>query len=258
MSGDRGAACLPGRRTLLGRPSRTYRSRPGIHQRGTGVLLRARPAIWGTTAVRTARRIVAEDEDSEPAVGVAVRLLFPSVGQLVHLAGGDLRGVVGGVVAVGQRGRYDEGTAGGQEQSGSSRSERSPAHADETLRQTVAAASPDLAGQVQAILGGRSPKLRRVRRAVLAVARYAIRYARRSTPCGLGRGHCLLRQRSKAPLEGTHGRHGRFRGQLHLRGRGWRHDTQLLQARAARRPGPARSLGSVAGPDIGRCPCRGP
>ncbi|WP_239069990.1 MULTISPECIES: lantibiotic dehydratase family protein [unclassified Streptomyces] len=60
-----------------------------------------------------------------------------------------------------------------------------PVWADETFRQTVTAASPDLARQVQAILDGRSPKLRRVRRAALALARYAIRYARRSTPYGL-------------------------------------------------------------------------
>ncbi|MFE1987884.1 lantibiotic dehydratase family protein [Streptomyces mirabilis] len=52
-------------------------------------------------------------------------------------------------------------------------------------RQTVTDASPGLAGQVQAIIDGRTPKPRRVRRAALATARYAIRYAHRSTPYGL-------------------------------------------------------------------------
>ncbi|MEV0778599.1 lantibiotic dehydratase family protein [Streptomyces sp. NPDC050428] len=56
---------------------------------------------------------------------------------------------------------------------------------DDAFRQTVTNASPDLAGQVQAIIDGRTPKPRRVRRAALATARYAIRYAHRSTPYGL-------------------------------------------------------------------------
>lgn len=56
---------------------------------------------------------------------------------------------------------------------------------DDAFRQTVTDASPDLAGQVQAITDGRTPKPRRVRRAALATARYAIRYAHRSTPYGL-------------------------------------------------------------------------
>ncbi|MBN3932971.1 lantibiotic dehydratase family protein [Streptomyces verrucosisporus] len=64
--------------------------------------------------------------------------------------------------------------------------------ADETFRQAVSSASPDLATQVQAILDGRSPKPRRVRRAALAVARYAIRYAHRSTPYGLFAGVALI------------------------------------------------------------------
>ncbi|AKN75083.1 lantibiotic dehydratase [Streptomyces sp. PBH53] len=64
--------------------------------------------------------------------------------------------------------------------------------ADETFRQAVTSASPDLAKQVKAILDGRSPKLRRVRRAALATARYAIRYARRSTPYGLFAGVALI------------------------------------------------------------------
>ncbi len=64
--------------------------------------------------------------------------------------------------------------------------------ADETFRQAVTGASPDLAKQVQAILNGRSPKLRRVRRAALATARYAIRYAHRSTPYGLFAGVALI------------------------------------------------------------------
>lgn len=64
--------------------------------------------------------------------------------------------------------------------------------ADETFRQAVTSASLDLATQVQAILDGRSPKLRRVRRAALATARYAIRYARRSTPYGLFAGVAMI------------------------------------------------------------------
>ncbi|MEU0163989.1 lantibiotic dehydratase family protein [Streptomyces iakyrus] len=63
---------------------------------------------------------------------------------------------------------------------------------DDAFRQTVTDASPDLAGQVQAIIDGRTPKLRRVRRAALATARYAIRYAHRSTPYGLFAGVALL------------------------------------------------------------------
>lgn len=57
--------------------------------------------------------------------------------------------------------------------------------ADDTFRGAVSSASPDLAIQVQSILDGRSPKLRRVRRAALATARYAIRYTGRSTPYGV-------------------------------------------------------------------------
>lgn len=57
--------------------------------------------------------------------------------------------------------------------------------ADAPFRQAVSHASPDLSSQVTSILGGRSPKVRRVRRAALATARYAIRYTRRSTPYGL-------------------------------------------------------------------------
>lgn len=57
-----------------------------------------------------------------------------------------------------------------------------PVWADETFRRTVAGASPDLARQVAAVLDGRSASTRRARRAAMAVARYAIRYAHRSTP----------------------------------------------------------------------------
>ncbi|MDT0615512.1 lantibiotic dehydratase, partial [Streptomyces lancefieldiae] len=56
---------------------------------------------------------------------------------------------------------------------------------DTDFRQTVSQASPHLAEQVRAIIDGRTPKARRMRRAALATARYAIRYARRSTPYGL-------------------------------------------------------------------------
>ncbi|MBW1597212.1 lantibiotic dehydratase family protein [Streptomyces sp. JJ38] len=64
--------------------------------------------------------------------------------------------------------------------------------ADDAFRQAVSSASPDLERQVQSILDGRSPKVRRVRRAALATARYAIRYARRSTPYGLFAGVTLI------------------------------------------------------------------
>lgn len=56
---------------------------------------------------------------------------------------------------------------------------------DTAFRHAVSQASPHLADRVQAIIDGRTPKARRVRRAALATARYAIRYARRSTPYGL-------------------------------------------------------------------------
>ncbi|MGW9411900.1 lantibiotic dehydratase family protein [Streptomyces diastaticus] len=56
---------------------------------------------------------------------------------------------------------------------------------DTDFRQTVTQASPHLADQVQGIIDGRTPKARRMRRVALATARYAIRYARRSTPFGL-------------------------------------------------------------------------
>ncbi|MGV9812735.1 lantibiotic dehydratase family protein [Streptomyces cellulosae] len=64
--------------------------------------------------------------------------------------------------------------------------------ADDAFREAVSVASPDLARQVQSILGGHSPKVRRVRRAALATARYAIRYTRRSTPFGLFAGVALI------------------------------------------------------------------
>lgn len=57
--------------------------------------------------------------------------------------------------------------------------------ADDTFRQAVAGASPDLHRQVQSIVQGRTPKPRRMRRAALATARYALRYMYRPTPFGL-------------------------------------------------------------------------
>ncbi|WP_439681588.1 lantibiotic dehydratase family protein [Embleya sp. MST-111070] len=57
--------------------------------------------------------------------------------------------------------------------------------ADDTFRQAVSGASPDLDRRVRAILDGQSTKVRRARRAALATARYAIRYTHRSTPFGL-------------------------------------------------------------------------
>lgn len=56
---------------------------------------------------------------------------------------------------------------------------------DTDFRRTVSQASPHLVEQVQAIIDGRTPKVRRMRRTALSTARYAIRYARRSTPYGL-------------------------------------------------------------------------
>ncbi|MFB6552720.1 lantibiotic dehydratase family protein [Streptomyces sp. NPDC056405] len=56
---------------------------------------------------------------------------------------------------------------------------------DPLFQRAVSQASPHLADQVQAIIDGRTPKVRRMRRAALSTARYAIRYARRSTPYGL-------------------------------------------------------------------------
>ncbi|MFJ1652603.1 lantibiotic dehydratase family protein [Streptomyces sp. NPDC088337] len=56
---------------------------------------------------------------------------------------------------------------------------------DTDFRRTVSHASPHLVDQVQAIIDGRTLKVRRMRRAALSTARYAIRYARRSTPYGL-------------------------------------------------------------------------
>lgn len=56
---------------------------------------------------------------------------------------------------------------------------------DPAFRRTVSQTSEHLADQVQAIIDGRTPKVRRMRRAALSTARYAIRYARRSTPYGL-------------------------------------------------------------------------
>lgn len=56
---------------------------------------------------------------------------------------------------------------------------------DTDFRRAVSHASPHLADQVQAIIDGRTPKARRMRRAALSTARYAIRYAHRSTPYGL-------------------------------------------------------------------------
>ncbi|WP_344581752.1 lantibiotic dehydratase family protein [Nonomuraea roseoviolacea] len=64
--------------------------------------------------------------------------------------------------------------------------------ADDAFQETVSTASPDLARQTQAILEGRPVKARRARRAALATARYAIRYARRSTPFGLFAGVTLI------------------------------------------------------------------
>lgn len=56
---------------------------------------------------------------------------------------------------------------------------------DTDFRRAVSQASPHLADQVQAIIDGRTPKVRRMRQAALSTARYAIRYAHRSTPYGL-------------------------------------------------------------------------
>lgn len=67
------------------------------------------------------------------------------------------------------------------------------AWADGPFREAVTVASPDLAGQIVAVLDGRVTDPRRARRASLAVARYAIRHARRSTPFGLFAGVAPVR-----------------------------------------------------------------
>ena len=72
------------------------------------------------------------------------------------------------------------------------RSWLAPVWADDSFRRAVTVASPDLAGQVAAVLDGRVTDPRRARRASLAVARYAIRHARRSTPFGLFAGVALV------------------------------------------------------------------
>lgn len=63
---------------------------------------------------------------------------------------------------------------------------------DEEFRRAVSSSSPDFSRHVQAILDGRMSKARRVRRAALATARYAIRHTRRSTPFGLFAGVALI------------------------------------------------------------------
>ncbi|MEV0623555.1 lantibiotic dehydratase family protein [Nonomuraea sp. NPDC050404] len=72
------------------------------------------------------------------------------------------------------------------------RSWLSPVWADEPFRQAVTNASPDLARQIGAVLDGQVDNPRRARRAALAVARYALRYAHRSTPFGLFAGVALV------------------------------------------------------------------
>ncbi|MFD9715851.1 lantibiotic dehydratase family protein [Streptomyces sp. NPDC059076] len=64
--------------------------------------------------------------------------------------------------------------------------------ASDAFRLAVSSASPDLARRTESILAGRSPKARRVRRTALALARYAIRSARRPTPYGLFAGVALV------------------------------------------------------------------
>ena len=122
-----------------------------------------------------------------------------------------------------------------------------PVWADENFRQTVTAASPDLARQVETIIAGRAVKARRARRAALALARYAIRYARRSTPFGLFAGVALARFGE----EGAFVRIGDAHEVVH------RADPRLVEERvrprggavadSARRPG-RRDGGRAAGP----------
>ncbi|MEC3996076.1 lantibiotic dehydratase family protein [Actinacidiphila sp. DG2A-62] len=76
---------------------------------------------------------------------------------------------------------------------------------DSDFRRTVSQASPHLAGQVLAIIDGRTPKARRVRRAALSTARYVIRYTHRSIPYGLFAG--------VAPLGFGHATSVRFGGE---------------------------------------------
>ncbi|WP_436761598.1 lantibiotic dehydratase family protein [Streptosporangium sp. V21-05] len=72
--------------------------------------------------------------------------------------------------------------------------------ADDAFQEAVSIASPELARQIQAVLDGSSAKARRVRRAALATARYAIRYARRSTPFGLFAGVTLVELGGRAEV----------------------------------------------------------
>ena len=66
------------------------------------------------------------------------------------------------------------------------------AWADGSFSHAVTAASPDLARQVAAVLSEQITCHRRARRAALAVGRYAIRYAGRSTPFGRFAGVALV------------------------------------------------------------------
>jgi hypothetical protein len=59
------------------------------------------------------------------------------------------------------------------------------AWAHEEFARAVGVASPDLARQINLLLSGQVSDARRARRAAQAVGRYAIRFARRSTPFGL-------------------------------------------------------------------------
>jgi hypothetical protein len=90
------------------------------------------------------------------------------------------------------------------------RSWLAPVWADDLFRRAVTVASPDLADQVAAVLDGRVTDLRRARRASLAVARYAIRHARRSTPFGLFAGVAPVR------FSGTPAARGRGRARDRL------------------------------------------
>lgn len=63
---------------------------------------------------------------------------------------------------------------------------------DEDFRRAVTAATADLSHQVEDILAGRQVSARRAKRAALAIAKYAIRYAHRATPFGLFAGVSLI------------------------------------------------------------------
>lgn len=65
--------------------------------------------------------------------------------------------------------------------------------ADEHVRAVLSVASPSLITAIDALIACHEPEARRVRRAVVAVASYLVRWQRRATPFGLFAGVGLAR-----------------------------------------------------------------